>query len=133
MFNLRGASTRRLKVFDFLVGCDAAPADQASKFAFRRTTADGDPLTAFTPTKLDPADGASVASMDLTWTGAAEPTITGSSDVLQIALNQRATNRWIAVPGHEIIIPATSEAGLALMSAVATSPANHAFTITWEE
>lgn len=133
MFNLVGAATRRLKVFDLIIGCDAAPADQASKFALRRTTVDGSPLTNFAPTKLDPADGASVALLDLTWTGGQEPTITANSDVLQVAMNQRATFRWVAAPGSELVVPATAEAGLALMAAVATSPANHAFTVLWTE
>jgi hypothetical protein len=133
MFNLVGAATRRLKVFELLFGCPATPADEASKFAIRRTTADGSPLTDFTPTKLDPADGASIARLDLTWTGAAEPTITANSDLLQIAINQRATFRWLAAPGSELIVPATAEAGLALISDVATSPASHAFTVLWSE
>lgn len=133
MWNLRGATTRRLKVFDLIIGCAATPADQASSFALRRTAVDGSPLTAFTPTKLDPADGASIASLDLTWTGAAEPTITADSDLLQIPLNQRATVRWVAAPGSELIVPATSEAGLALISTIATSPAIHNYSILWKE
>jgi hypothetical protein len=133
MWNLRGATARRLKVFDLLIGCAATPADQASSFNLRRTSADGSPLTAFTPTKLDPADGASIASLDLTWTGAAEPTITGDSDLLQIPLNQRATVRWVAADGREIIVPAVSEAGLALLSAIATSPAIHNYCVLWTE
>jgi hypothetical protein len=135
MWNLVGAATRRLKVFELLVGSDATPADQANKFALRRTTADGSPLTDFTPTKLDPADGASIARLDLTWTGAAEPTITGTgaSDVLQFAINQRTTFRWLAAPGCELVIPAVAEAGLALMSAISTGVANHAYTVLWSE
>ncbi len=133
MWNLVGAATRRLKVFEIQIGSDAAPDDQASKFALRRTTADGSPLTTFTPTKLDPADGASIATKDLTWTGAAEPTITANSDLLNPAFNQRTWYRHVAREGAEFVVPAVAEAGLALLSVVATAAANHAFTIQWEE
>jgi hypothetical protein len=129
--NLVGGAGRRLKVFDFIVGCDAAPADQASKFAFRRTSAAGSQSAQVTPTKLDPADGAPIAVYDTAWS--VDPTITASSDLLQMAMNQRATFRWIAAPNSELVVPAVSGAGLALMAAVATSPANHAFTLLWEE
>lgn len=133
LFNLVGAATRRLKVFELLFGCDATPADEVSTFVMRRTTTDGDPLTNFTPTKLDPADGASIARLDLTWTSGMEPGITANSDLLQIPMNQRATFRWLAAPGAELVVPAVAEAGLALISTVASSPENHAFTILWSE
>jgi hypothetical protein len=133
MFNLVGAATRRLKVFELLFGCAVTPADEASKFVMRRTTTDGDPLTNFAPTKLDPAEGASIARLDLTWTGGMEPGITANSDLLQIPLNQRATFRWLAAPGAELIVPAVAEAGLALVSAVATAPEIHSFTVLWAE
>jgi hypothetical protein len=131
MFNLVGATTRRLRAYDFIVGCDAAPADQASKFVFRRTSAAGTSSSTVTPTKLDPADGASIALYDTAWSG--NPTITASSDLLQVPVNQRATFRWVAAPGSELVVPATAGAGLALISDVATSAANNAFTLIWAE
>lgn len=131
MFNLVGAATRRLKVYELVIGSDAAPGDQASKFVLRRTTVDGSQSAQVTPTKLDPADGASIAVYDTAWT--VDPTITANSDLLQIAMNQRNTVRWLARPECEIIVPAVAEAGLALISAVATSAANHAFSLFWIE
>lgn len=134
MFNLVGAATRRLKVFELFIASTVL-GDFQNKFALRRTTVDGSPLTDFTPTKLDPSEGtaASIARMDLTWTGAAEPTITANSEHLTPTFNQRIWYHWQAKPDSEIVIPAVAEAGLALLSLIAPTPADHVFNIFWEE
>lgn len=131
MFVITGGTTRRLRIYDLLIGSDATPADAACKFVFRRTTVRGTATASFTPTILDPADPAAVATYDFTWSG--NPTITASSDLLQIAMNQRASVRWIAAPMCELVVPAVSAAGLAMMSAVASATANYGFTTHWEE
>lgn len=131
MFNLVGATSRRLRIYDFVVGSDATPADAACKYSFRRTSARGTQSASVVATALDPADPTAVGLYDTAWSG--NPTITASSDLLQIPMNQRATFRWIAVPGGELLVPATSGAGIALMSAVASATANYAFSTHWEE
>jgi hypothetical protein len=52
---------------------------------------------------------------------------------LQVAHNQRATFRWVAIPDGELIVPATAGAGLALMSIVASATANYAWSSSWQE
>jgi hypothetical protein len=131
MFNLVGAATRRLKVYEIIVASDATPGDEASKFSLMRTTARGTQSTTVAPNALDPEAPASIATLDTTWS--VDPTITALSQLLQFAVNQRATFRWVAVPGSEIIVPAVAGAGLALISVVSTSPANFAFSIFWRE
>ncbi len=131
MFNIVGAASRRLKLKDFISGSDATPADAASKLAFLRTSAAGTQTAQVTPNKLDPADGASIATMDTAWS--ADPTITANSQLLQVAHNQRATFRWVAAPGCELIVPATAGAGLALLAVVASANANYAWCALWEE
>ena len=131
MWNLVGAATRRLKVYEIIVASDATPDDEASKFSLMRTSARGTHSTTVTPNPLDPADPAAVAVFDTAWS--VDPTITALSTLFQFAMNQRATFRWVAVPGSEIVIPATAGAGLALVSVVATSPANFAFAVFWRE
>ena len=42
------------------------------------------------------------------------PTVTANSRVAGWAANQRATNRWVAFPGQELVYPATNVAGFAL-------------------
>ncbi len=131
MFTVVGAATTRLRVYDVVSGSDATPADAAAKLSFRRISAGGTTSATFTPTALDPADPASLATYGTAWN--INPTVTASSDVLQVAHNQRATFRWVAVPDSELIVPATAGAGLALMSVVASATANYAWTTMWQE
>lgn len=132
MFTIVGIATTRIRVYDFISGSDATPADNAGKFSFRRISARGTSTASVTPNPLDPADPASLAAAyDTAWSG--NPTITANSDLLQFAHNQRATFRWVAAPDSELIIPATAGAGLALMAVVTTATANYAWTTLWQE
>lgn len=132
MYNITGATTFRLRLYDWLSGSDATPADAATKLAFQRTTTVGTTSTSVTPTALDPADPASLAVYATGWT-TTNPTITANSTVLQVAQNQRATFRWVAAPDGEIVVPATASNGLALVSVVASATANYAWTTQWIE
>lgn len=131
MFTITGAATFRARIYDFISGSDAAPADNAGKFSFRRISSNGTTSTTVTPNALDPGDPASLAVYTTAWS--VNPTITANSDLLQIAHNQRGTFRWVASPGGELVIPATSGAGLALMAVVTTSAVNYAWTTHWAE
>jgi hypothetical protein len=131
LFTLVGAATTRLFVYDVVSGSDATPADAATKLSFRRISGRGTTSATVTPNPLDAANPASLAVFDTGWS--TNPTITASSDLLQWAQNQRATFRWVAAPGSELVVPATAGAGLALMSVVASATANYAWTVLWEE
>lgn len=131
MWNLVGAATRRLKLVEIIQGCDAAPADQAIKHALMRTSARGTQSSSVTANPWDPADPAAIGAYDTAWS--VDPTITANSTLLQIPQNQRATFRWVTQDGREIVIPAVSGAGLALISAVATAAANYAWNVAWVE
>ena len=114
LINLSAATSpllARAAVHELILGIDGTPADQAMAWDLSRTTAIGTGTSA-TPTKLDPADGASPMVGTVNHTG--EPTVTGASSMLSIALNQRTTHRWVANPGHEIIVPPTDVNGVAL-------------------
>lgn len=105
------ATLRRFKIYDLLVGTDGTPADNAMDWDISRQTAAGI-ATASTPLALDPADAASgtVGAVNAT----AEGTITASSSVFFVGVNQRASYRWVAAPGSELVAPATNLAGFAL-------------------
>lgn len=105
------AALRRQKVFDILIGTNGTPADNYMEFDLSRQTADGT-ASSVTPTLLDPADGAMAGSAKANYT--AEGTITANSSCFYIGLNQRASYRWVAAPGSEIVTPATNLAGWAL-------------------
>jgi hypothetical protein len=106
------ANLRRAAVSEIMVGADAAPnaTDCPITWDVSRTTAAGT-ATAATPTPADPADAASDMVGNVCHT--VEPTVTAASSVWSIALNQRASQRWVAKDGSELIIPATNLAGLA--------------------
>lgn len=111
------ATVRRTIVYELIVAADGTPADNTVIFDVSRQTAAGT-STSVTPLSIDSADAAAVTTC--TANSTVEPTITASSSVWNVASNQRATYRWVATPGCELIGPATSAAGFALR---ARSPA----------
>jgi hypothetical protein len=131
MFTLVGAATTRLFAYDLISGSNATPADNYAQFAMRRVSARGTQSATWTPTALDSANPASLAVFDTTWS--VNPTITASSDLLQISHNQRATFRWVAAPLSELVVPATAGAGLAWMAAGSNATASYNWTLLWEE
>jgi hypothetical protein len=102
------ATPMRLKVYDLVMGCEGAPADNAFRWDWLRIDATGGTDTAVTPEPLDPADAAALITGSENFT--ANPGTLGNI-LLSIALNQRATIRWVASPGGELVAPATSERG----------------------
>lgn len=99
---------RRFKVVEFIFGTDGTAADNAMVCDVSRMTADGT-ATSITMNKLDPADGTPSAIATANHT--VEGTVTANSRVEGWAFNQRATQRWVAFPGKELIAPATNAAG----------------------
>lgn len=117
IMNLNNPGTAvRPMIYDVVVGSTATPADNAAKFQLQRSTTAGvTPTTTITPQAIDPGDPASTAT---TFQGSygTNPTLTASAFVLQWSQNQRATFRWVAAPDSELVIPATSNNGLALVN-----------------
>ena len=58
---------------------------------------------------VDPADATSVTTT--TVNSSSPGTITANSNVFYLGINQRASYRWVAAPGGELVSPATSSAG----------------------
>lgn len=102
---------RRGKIYDIMCGSEATPADAAILWGMRRYTAAGT-STAVVPQPLDPADAAflGVAGEN----HSIEPTMSAGLNLLNIPVNQRATFRWVAAPGGELVYPATTANGFAL-------------------
>ena len=99
---------RRHKIIEFIFGTDGTAADNACVCDVSRVSADGT-STSITPNKLDPADGS--PSFASTANHTVEPTVTSNSRLEGWGFNQRATQRWVAFPGKELIAPATNNAG----------------------
>lgn len=109
--NAATAALSRFRVYDVFYGTSGTPADNYMEFDISRMTAAGTG-TALTPTILDPADVAARTVGTANYT--AEPTVTASSSLHYLGINQRASYRWVCAPGSELVAPATNLAGFVL-------------------
>lgn len=102
---------RRGKVFDILVGTNGTPADNAIEWSLGYLTS---PSTSaiVTANPLDQADA--VAASGVIANSTTEGTFASSGERWYVGVNQRASYRWVAAPGSEIVWPATSSAGYGL-------------------
>ena len=124
------STAHRNSVYEMWFGNIGAPADQVSVHTVQRITADGSG-TGVTPTAIDAADRASQCPCLENHTS--EPTYTSNTEVLEIPLNHRATFRWVAAPGSEIITPATDNNGLAFKCLHASVTTDWRVGAMWEE
>ena len=107
---------RRGLVYELDFGSEATPADNPYLWQVQRCTTAGT-STSVTPVPINPADAATEADGGTNHT--IDPTLTASAMVLTIPLNQRATFRWVANPGCELIYPATASNGVAVRTPTA--------------
>jgi len=110
------ATPRRIKLYECTVGQDNTPGDNTLKYVFQRFSAPGT-STAVTPQPLDLADAPALSAAGQVNT--VEPTYTAGAVLLVISMNQRATFRWVAPPGGELVVPATNNAGIGIATPVA--------------
>lgn len=104
---------RRLKVYDLIIGSEATPADAAILWTVQRCTAAGT-STSVTIAYADPGDSAT--EYDAGENHTIEPTYTANTILLNIPLNQRATFRWVAAPGGELVMPQTASNGFGIQT-----------------
>jgi hypothetical protein len=102
----------RGKLYDVMFGTLGTPADQSYEWDISRCTTVGTGSSTPVPAPLDPADSActTVCNVD----HSAEPTYTASTSLFYLATNQRASYRWVASPGSEMLWPVTNLNGLGL-------------------
>lgn len=113
------SSPRRAKLYDVSFGSSATPGDNAFLWQIQRCTTAGTGTTT-TPNSLDPADTLA-STIVCTNVVTVDPTLTAAAFLYQVALNQRASWRWVAAPYGELLIPATASNGLALIASSATT------------
>ena len=105
-----GATTlRKAWIYDVLFGADGTPADNAMSYVVNRQTTVGTG-TSGTGAPMDSGDAASLITA--TCNNTIEPTITSATQLIEIGVNQRASYRWVAAPGGELVVPATTTNGL---------------------
>lgn len=105
-----GATTlRKAWIYDLTFGADGTPADNQVSYVVNRQTSTGT-RTVAVPPPIDSSDAAALIVVGVNTT--IEPSITAATQLLEIATNERATYRWVAAPGSELVVPATNVAGL---------------------
>jgi len=120
----------RPRLYDLVLGNIQAPADQAFHVGVGRTTTTGTAASNPTPNKLDPGDVAAVATAGITHS--AEPTY-DATNLLEIPLNFRASFRWVANPGYELVVPATASNCLGVRNILSTAAGILRATAHWFE
>jgi len=105
------AATGRGQLFELNVGADGAPnaTDCQIVYDVSRCTVSCTGVAAII-NPMNPADAASRTTGKIN--ASAEGTVTANSMVWSVILNQRASQRWIAAPGYELMWPNTSANGL---------------------
>lgn len=129
---LIAATTARPALYDLVVGSADTPADQYVQWHVQRFTAVGTEDAGFTPVAIDP--GSPAARCDFgTGPFGAEPTYTANAVLLVFGLNMRATFRWMAAPGGELIAPATANNGLGLIPKTIGAAGDYTSTMMFDE
>lgn len=130
ILELVAATTTRGWIYEFALSSDATPADVATEFNVIRGTVSGTG-TATDEVALDPANPAALLSGEGgTFTG---QTKTANTSMYELALNQRASFRWVAAPGSELVVPATSDNWVGIESIASGGTPTINATILWEE
>lgn len=107
---------KRGKLYDILVGTNGTPADNYMEFDVTMITLGTTPAAVTLGISslssnfaADPADNGNA----LNWiaiNSTAEGGITATTEKWYVGVNQRASYRWVAAPGSEIVWPAVSSA-----------------------
>lgn len=120
IFHQATTPTSRGGLVEIIVGGAGTPGDNQATFYVGRTTAVGTEGSGLVPNNVDPAGPAGDCDSGLGVFGA-EPTYTAAKQLLMFALNHRATFRWVAREGYELMMSATDDNGAGIKSATSTS------------
>ena len=130
MLGLTGGTGVLLKIYDWIFGPNVTPSDGVFIYVARRTTAAGT-STSVTPEPLD-ADRALAAEATCGSNHTGEPTYAGVA-ALSIPLFSKATQRWQAAPGGELITALTANNGFGFASRSPTLTTATRCTVHHEE
>lgn len=105
-------TTRRAWVYDLLFGTDGTANDNQINYYLSRHAGSSGHYTgsSVTPTPLD--DGAPAAVTEAYDAITGITSLTAGEHLLYFGANQRSTQRWVAAPGGEIIVPAVEDSGV---------------------
>jgi len=118
----------RGKIHYFMVSAGGVAADNVLAWLVRRFTATGS-YTPVTPTPLD--GGGPAAQMLAGEQFTVEPTFTLT--LFELSVHQRSLFQWNATPGREIVIPATSGAGVGVTPTHGSYVGQAEAVVHWQE
>lgn len=107
---------RRGKLYDILIGTNGTPADNYLEWSVFRTTLGttttwvGSISSVSSAYDLDLADSPFGAFVTLNTTANSSTVSSVLTQAWYVGINQRASYRWVAAPGSEIVYPANSSA-----------------------
>lgn len=127
---LLGTTTVRGRIYDILFGHGGAPADTVIRWEVMRATTSATGAAAVGNALDIDAPTAEILAEEEVTVG---PTVTANSAVLDFDLNQRATFRWVAAPGGEILIPASATGAVFFNASSASYTGIARVTAHWEE
>jgi hypothetical protein len=108
---------RRGKLYDILIGQPSTPGDTSVQWDVMRGTAISTNIfvgALTSASSLFALDGADSPANSAIYVNSSAEIGTYVADIWNVAINQRASYRWVAAPGSELVWPATSSNGLAL-------------------
>jgi hypothetical protein len=112
----RAGTAGRGRLYDILVGTNASPADNYVEYEVSRCTLGttvtwlGSVASLSTAYTLDSADLGFYAQVIVNASQGSTANIVRLSDAWYVGVNQRASYRWVAAPGSEIVYPANASA-----------------------
>lgn len=113
----QGSGLRRGKLYDILIGTDGTPADNYMEFIVQRATiTTSGSAWAGSLSSVSSAIALDLADPNMAGFSAANSSNEGQVSLLSVpnpfyvGINQRASYRWVAAPGSEIVYPAVSSA-----------------------
>lgn len=116
LLHIKGSATTRNGLCEFIISSDATPNEYMGEYQIVRTSTSGTtPVSGNTTiVKLNTFSPAAGCTFDgCTGYSGADPTVT---DVLMdVSVHQKATFRWVAYPGREILSAFTAAGGNALL------------------
>jgi hypothetical protein len=127
---------RRGKIYDILVGTNGTPADNFIEWDLCRCTV-GTTLTWLGTVSsvssgyaLDPADVGFAAFVANNSSAGSSAASIATAQPWYVGVNQRASYRWVAAPGSEIVYPAVSSATAGNGVALRARSAGYTGTVT---
>lgn len=107
-------TTRRGSIYYMAFGAGGSMADQLQRVQVQRITALGTEGAGVTPAPLDPDETAAI--LDAAEDHSVEPTFTAATELWDEPVHVRATPQVQLQPDSHLMIPATTNAGLAARS-----------------